>query len=67
MLTIPRVLESDEGLYYCIVTNEWNRSVESDNINFTVYGMLTCKYTAAYSAKNWQDKAVYCVFGIWKI
>ena len=43
VLTIPYVLESDEGLYYCIVTNEWSRSVESDNINFTVYGMLTCK------------------------
>ena len=67
MLTIPDVRESDEGLYYCIVTNEWGKSVESNYINFTVYGMLMCKYTVPYSAKHWQDKVFYCVFGIWKI
>ena len=39
VLTIPNVLESDEGQYYCIVTNEWDRSVESNNITLTVYGM----------------------------
>ena len=38
VLTIPDVLESDEGQYYCIVTNEWNRSVESDNVALTIYG-----------------------------
>ena len=38
-LTIPNVTESDEGLYYCVVTNEWDRSVESNDVNFTVYGM----------------------------
>ena len=40
VLTIPNVLESDEGQYYCIVTNEWGRSVESDNVTLTTYGML---------------------------
>ena len=39
VLTIPDVLESDEGQYYCIVTNEWNRSVESNNVALTIYGM----------------------------
>ena len=39
VFTIPNVLESDEGQYYCIVTNEWSRSVESDNVTLTVYGM----------------------------
>ena len=39
-LTIPNIVEADEGLYYCIVTNEWGRSVESDFVNLTVYGML---------------------------
>ena len=39
VLTIPNVLESDNGMYYCIVTNEWDRSVESNDVNFTVYGM----------------------------
>ena len=39
VLTIPNVLKSDEGQYYCIVTNEWGRSVESDDVILTVYGM----------------------------
>ena len=39
VLTIPDVLESDEGQYYCIVTNEWSRSVESNDVTLTVYGM----------------------------
>ena len=39
VLTIPDVLKSDEGLYYCIVTNEWGRSVESNDANLTVFGM----------------------------
>ena len=30
-LTIPNVTESDEGQYYCTVTNEWGSSVESNN------------------------------------
>ena len=38
VLTIPNVLESDEGQYYCIVTNEWGRSVESNNGNLTIEG-----------------------------
>ena len=40
VLTIPNVLESDEGQYYCIVTNEWDRSVRSSDVILTVYGML---------------------------
>ena len=62
VLTIPDVLESDQGLYYCIVTNEWGRSVESDNINFTAYGMLTCKYTVPCSTKI-KLCTVYLEFG----
>ena len=30
-LTIPNIEKSDEGDYYCIVTNMWNRSVESNS------------------------------------
>ena len=40
VLTIPSVAESDEGQYYCTVTNEWSRSVESDDATLIVYGML---------------------------
>ena len=43
MLTIPDVAESDEGQYYCIVTNEWDRSVESDYVNLTVHGTYVNK------------------------
>ena len=39
VITIPNVLELDEGQYYCIVTNEWDTRVESNNVTLTVYGM----------------------------
>ena len=39
VFTIPNVTESDEGRYYCIVTNEWNIILESDDVRLTVYGM----------------------------
>ena len=38
-LTIPNLIESDEGRYYCTVTNEWGRSVKSDNIILIVEGI----------------------------
>ena len=44
VLTIPNVLKSDNGSYYCIVTNEWNRSVESNTAILDVYGMSLCQY-----------------------
>ena len=40
ILTIPNVTESDEGQYYCTVTNNWGRSVESNNGTLTISGML---------------------------
>ena len=39
VLIIPNVDESDEGQYYCIVTNEWEQRVESNNVTLAVYGM----------------------------
>ena len=38
VLTIPNVTESDEGQYYCVVTNEWGRSTASDDVNLTISG-----------------------------
>ena len=38
VLTIPNVLESDEGNYYCTVTNEWGRSKKSDDVIVAVKG-----------------------------
>ena len=40
MLTIPNVLGSDEGQYYCIVTNEWGTSVRSNEVTLSIFGML---------------------------
>ena len=37
-LTIPNLVESDEGQYYCIVTNEWGTSVRSNGVILTVEG-----------------------------
>ena len=42
VLTIPDVLESDEGEYFCIATNEWGRNVRSNDVILTVHGMLIC-------------------------
>ena len=39
ILTIPNVIESDEGQYYCIVSNEWGRSVESNDATLIVQGV----------------------------
>ena len=48
VLTIPNVLEFDKGQYYCIITNEWGTSVESDNVTLTTYGMLIIKCDSGY-------------------
>ena len=41
ILIIPRLAESDEGQYYCVVTNEWGRSVESNKFTLTIKGTRT--------------------------
>ena len=41
MLTIPNLMKSDEGQYYCNVTNEWGNSVKSEYITLTVQGNKT--------------------------
>jgi len=38
MLTIPNLVSSDEGVYYCTVTNEWRRSVRSNDVTLSVQG-----------------------------
>ena len=40
VLTIPNVTSSDEGQYYCTVTNEWDSSVVSDDVTLSIFGML---------------------------
>ena len=43
VLTIPNLVPSDEGVYYCSVTNEWGNSVRSDDVTLTIIGMLILK------------------------
>ena len=40
VLTIPNIDKSDEGQYYCIVSNMWNRSMKSNHVDLNIYGML---------------------------
>lgn len=42
VLTIPKVLKSDEGRYYCNVTNEWGRSMKSKDVTLSVKGKKSC-------------------------
>ena len=44
VLMIPNSLKSDEGQYYCNVTNEWGRSVESNDVTLTVIGKWLRNY-----------------------
>ena len=39
VLTIPDLVKSDEGVYYCTVTNEWGNSMRSNGITLSVKGM----------------------------
>ena len=39
VLIIPNLVESDGGVYYCTVTNEWTNHERSDDITLTVGGM----------------------------
>ena len=38
VLTIPNLVPSDEGVYYCTVTNEWGRSKRSIDVTLSVQG-----------------------------
>ena len=38
VLVVPSVAEADEGQYYCIVTNEWDRSVRSNYVTLSIFG-----------------------------
>ena len=37
---IPNVSGSDEGRYYCIVTNEWNKTARSTDVTLSIIGMF---------------------------
>ena len=39
VLTIPNLVKSDEGMYYCTVTNEWRNSERSGDVTLIVQGI----------------------------
>ena len=49
VLSIPNVLESDEGQYYCIVTNEWGSTARSNDVTLSIFGMFSISYKSHYS------------------
>ena len=44
VLTIPDVVKSDRGKYYCFVTNEWSRTMASDDVTLNFEG----KYNTSF-------------------
>ena len=53
VLRIHNSIKSDEGQYCCNVTNEWGRSVKSNDVTLTVTGMYwlklyACMYVCMY-------------------
>ena len=63
VLKIPNVTESDEGLYYCTVTNEWDRSLGSNDVNVTVYGMYVRQYRQQCMVPQWLMRIMKVLFG----
>ena len=45
VLAIPNLAKSDEGKYFCTVTNEWGSKVKSNDVMLSVEG--TCIYIMA--------------------
>ena len=43
VLTIPNLVGSDEGVYYCTVTDQWGNSVRSDDVTLSIKGMYVNK------------------------
>ena len=50
VLTIPNLVKSDEGEYYCTVTNEWGNSERSGDVTLSIQGMLGL-YCEGYGIK----------------
>ena len=47
-LVFNEIVEEDEGIYHCVVTNS-DGSVVSDNATITVYGKRLINYTYVYT------------------
>ena len=44
VLTIPNIVESDRGKYYCTVTNEWNKEETSDDVTVVFEGKYNTNF-----------------------
>ena len=52
LFTIPDLRISDQGDYYCTVTNEWNRMVESDEVILNVKGICNFILCVCYEGTD---------------
>ena len=50
--TITSVSPSDSGLYYCIVMNQWEAMVKSNNVTVNVLCELVRTYKALFRGHN---------------
>jgi len=41
VLTIPNLVKSDEGVYYCTVANEWGNSKRNGGVTLSVQGLYS--------------------------
>ena len=64
LFTIPNLSISDEGDYYCTVTNEWNRIVESDDVTLIVTGMQFAFIYVCYCKATDLHWEVPCIIAI---
>ena len=64
LFAIPNLSISDEGDYYCTVTNEWNRIVESDDVTLIVTGMQFAFIYACYCKATDLHWEVPCIIAI---
>ena len=55
VLTIPNLVESDEGVYYCTVTNEWGNSERSDDVTLRVQGIYLCMQIYLILCQIWRS------------
>ena len=61
VLSIPNVLESDGGSYYCIVTNEWGRMAMSNDVILSIFGMFSISYKSHYSMYKAFNYRINCL------
>ena len=67
VLTIPNMERSDEGQYYCNVTNEWGRSLRSNDVTLRFYGTyvgISNVHVISHKIKVYSTMLISIIFAI---